>query len=135
MVAAALLVAAGVAARADETTTITVVPFAALDGERQAWLGKGIADLVMRRLAEAASLVVLERERLQTFLDEMELQATGLFDQGLALRVGKIAEVEQVVYGNYALAGGRLAINLIAVDLATGEPFARHGVEGSLGEL
>ena len=116
-------------------TTITVVPFTALGGEREAWLSKGISDLIMRRLAEVDTLAVLEREQLQAFLREMELQASGLFESDEALRVGTVAKVEQVIYGNYALERDDIAINLLAVDLETQEVFQRARVSGPLDAL
>ena len=41
--------------------TVTVVPFASADVGQDAWLGKAIADLLSRKLAEAPSYAVLNR--------------------------------------------------------------------------
>ena len=51
-------------AASERSTTITVVPFVALDSAPEAWLGKGIADLLMRDLARSGNLAVLERDQL-----------------------------------------------------------------------
>ena len=112
--------------------TVTVVPFASADVGQDAWLGKAIADLLSRKLAEAPSYVVLNRDMLQTFLDEMELQASGFFTQAEADRLGRIAKVEQVVYGNFRRQNNSLAINLLLVDLATQQGIKRAQVSGSL---
>ncbi len=112
--------------------TVTVVPFASADVGQDAWLGKAIADLLSRKLAEAPSYVVLNRDMLQTFLDEMELQASGFFTQAEADRLGRIAKVEQVVYGNFRRQNNSLAINLLLVDLVTQQGIKRAQVSGSL---
>ena len=112
--------------------TVTVVPFASADVGQDAWLGKAIADLLSRKLAEAPSYAVLNRDMLQTFLDEMELQASGFFTQEEAGRLGRIAKVEQVVYGNFRRHNDSLAINLLLVDLATQQGIKTAQASGSL---
>ncbi len=118
-----------------ELTAVTVMPFTAAEGGGEAWLGKGIADLLMRDLAEADAIAVLERDRLQVYLQEMELQSSGFFDQSMALRVGEVARVDEVIYGNYRLQRDRLTINLLAVDLDTHELITLEQVAGGLADL
>ena len=51
-------------------------------------------------LAQVPSLAVLEREQLQAFLKEMDLGQAPLFDQTCqALQLGRVAKVEDVLYG------------------------------------
>ncbi len=115
--------------------TVTVVPFASADLGQDAWLGKAIADLLSRKLAETPSYAVLNRDMLQTFLDEMELQASGFFTEAEADRLGRIAKVEQVVYGNFRRRNHSLDIDLLLVDLATQRGIKTAQVNGSLDEL
>ena len=88
---------------ADDTYSVTVLPFTSLKGEQQAWLGKGIADLLMSKLIEVDSFSVLERDQLQTFLKETELSQSAFFNQEQVTRVGNIAKVDYVVSGNYVI--------------------------------
>src|SRR5205823_5244169 len=92
---------ASLAWAAPTPTPITVIPFAARAGAPQAWLSKGLSDIFIRHLAEIPSLAVVEREQLQEFIKEMDLGQAPLFDQAQALRVGRVARVQQVVYGSY----------------------------------
>ena len=120
---------------APRPTTITVIPFESLAQGEHAWLGKGIADLLALKLAEVPALVVLERARLQAFLKEIELQSTEFFSQDVAERVGRVAKIDEVVYGNFSLNGDALTINLIRVELETGQPRQRQAATGTLNEL
>ena len=115
--------------------TVTIVPFASANVGQDAWLGKAIADLLSRKLAETPVYTVLNRDMLQTFLDEMELQASGFFTQAEAGRLGRIAKVEQVVYGNFRRQNHSLAVNLLLVDLATQQGIKTAQISGSLEAL
>jgi tetratricopeptide (TPR) repeat protein len=115
--------------------TITVVPFSSAEVGANTWLGKAIADRINRSLAEVPSLVVLERRRIQRFLDELELQDTAFLTGEDAARFGRVAKVDEVVYGSYALRGDVLTINLILVDLETQDAIYRGQAEGSLDDL
>jgi len=106
-------------ATAIETTTLSVLPFSAQKGEQQAWLGKGIADMLMRDLSEVDGLVILERHELQTFLNEMELTQTAFINQDHALRIGNVAKLEQVIFGNYTLNNNQIEINFMSVPFKT----------------
>jgi len=119
----------------DRSIAVTVVPFVAHGAEQTAWLGKGVADLLMRHLAESGSLIVLDRDQLQTFLEEMELADSGFVNQSDALRVAAVARVDRVIYGNYTLKGDLLALELLAVDLESQAVILRARARGSIGEL
>ena len=115
--------------------TVSVVPFSSASGVEEAWLGKAIADLLSRKLAEAPTFAVLDRERLHDFLDELELQDSGFFGEEDAGRLGRVAKLDQVVYGNFHNKDGHLSLNLLLVDLATQEGVLTAQVEGSLDDL
>lgn len=120
---------------AEDPVTVTVVPFSSADVGQHAWLGKAIADILNRQLAQVPGVTVLERARVQAFLAEMELQDSGFFTQEDAGRMGRVARVDQVIYGNFSLARNRLEINLILVDLATQDALQRGRASGPLERL
>ena len=73
----ALLIAVGVAApvRAQDAA-VSVVDFYNLSQDKQwDWLGRGLADMLITDLAAVGHFRVVDREGLQTYLDEMELQS------------------------------------------------------------
>jgi tetratricopeptide (TPR) repeat protein len=114
--------------------SVAVMPFAGRDSAEE-WLSKGLADLLARGLAESPSVVVVEREHLQSLLEEMELGQAPLFDQKQALRAGRLAEVSYVVYGSFAIKGSRLEIEAVVLDLASQKIVASEETAGPLEKL
>ena len=126
-----LLLALAFPASADPTT-ITVLPFTADAGERRTWLGKGIADILIRNLAEIERFTVLDRTRLQVYLDEMELQASAFTSAGEALRVARVAKVDQIMFGSFDIHGDALELSAFIVVLDTQGVVQRVDKTGSL---
>ena len=85
----------------------------------QSWLSKAIADLLIQNLSQVQSLTVLEREQMQAFSQEIGLGESGLVNQEKALRVGRVARVERVIFGNYLLHDSDITISIVLLDLNT----------------
>jgi tetratricopeptide (TPR) repeat protein len=116
-------------------TTLTVMPFTASQGQSQAWLSKGLADLFTKDLGQVNSFVLLERSRMQAFVNELELSQSGLIDQSQALRMGRVARVEQVLYGNYALSGKDVRINVFLLETDSQEIIQTAKASGKLKQI
>ena len=101
----------------------------------QAWLSKAIGDLLIKNLSQVKSLTVLERQRMQTFIDEVEYAESALFDQEKALRVGRVGKVDRVVFGNYLLEGKQITLALFLLDLQTQQVIATEEIKGSYDQL
>lgn len=117
-----------------EKTTITVGQMLARRGE-QAWLSKAISDLIIKNLSVVNDFTVLEREKMQVFLNELGLERSGMIDQSSALRLGRVAKVNQVVYGNYELNGEQLSLVLFLLDLKTNTVLRTVHSEGNIKDL
>jgi TolB-like protein len=119
---------------AGEQLTVTVLPFSSHGTKDQAWLGKGIADMLMQDLAGVDGLIVLERDHIQTLLEEMELQDSAFLEQQ-AVRVGKVARVDRLVFGNYIIKQDNITIELMLVDLATQSIIQQQHASGTVDTL
>ena len=122
------------APRGEDTATVTVLSPTPAES-RDAWLSKAIAGLLIQTLSEVRALEILERERMQTFLDEVELGESALFAEERALRIGRVAQVDQVVFGNYQKQNGRIAITLFLLELETQQVLASEQVSGTVEQL
>lgn len=118
-----------------KTTTMAVMPFAAQDGESQAWLSKGLADLFIRHLANIPSISVVERDRLKTFTDEIGLSEAPLFNKQKALEVGRVARVDEVLYGNYTLKNDRITLTIFILNLKTQDILHTEEASGTMAQL
>ena len=115
--------------------TLTVMPFTALQGESQVWLRKGLTHLFTKNLGQVDSFILLERNRMQEFVNELELSQSGLIDKNHALRMGRVAHVEQVLYGNYSLSGQAIKINLFLLDTRSQKILQTAQASGKLKKL
>ena len=65
-------------------------------------LGKGIASMMISDLSSVKEIQLLERDRMQDLIKEVDNQHTKYFDSTTAVKVGKMVGVEYVVVGAFA---------------------------------
>ena len=87
-------------ATAPEPGTIAVMPWTYIGSDESLRpLGHGIAQLVVTDLSKVGSLKLVERERVQVLLDELELASGGHVEPRTAARAGRLLRAERVVQG------------------------------------
>ena len=65
-------------------------------------LERGLAAIVVTDLSRVRRLRLVERERLQVLLDELQLAASGRVDPASGARSGRLIGAGQVVQGQFA---------------------------------
>ena len=117
-----LLLAAGVVApvRAQDTA-VSVVDFYNLSQDKQwEWLSRGMADMLITDLSSAEHLQVVDREGLQQYLDEFELQGGGLLNDQTLIDIGKLAGVDKVIFGTFRVdSTDNIVIQATVVDISS----------------
>ncbi|SYZ72882.1 exported hypothetical protein [Candidatus Zixiibacteriota bacterium] len=63
-------------------------------------LSKGLADFFQHDFAKLSSLRVVERDKIDFVLKELELQKSGMVDAATAVKVGKILGAQIMVFGS-----------------------------------
>ena len=101
-------------------TSVTVVDFYNLSQDKKwDWLSQGMADMLITDLSAVDRFQVVDRERLQTYLDELDLRETGLFDQKSLVSVGQLAGVEKLIFGTYQVdANAKISVQARIVDVS-----------------
>src|ERR1041385_6552113 len=64
-------------------------------------LGKGIADLLINDMASAGNVTVVERDRIQSLLQEQNMTKAGAIDPQTAVRLGKLLGAQYMIYGGF----------------------------------
>jgi TolB-like protein len=64
-------------------------------------IGKGIMDLLITDLASTTKVRVVDRDRIQSILDEQKLTASGAIDGASAVKVGKLLGACYSIYGSF----------------------------------
>ena len=84
-------------------------------------LGKGIADLLITDMASNPKVRLVDRDRIQTVLQEQNLVKSGAIDPQSAVRVGKILGAQYVILGGFMNANGQMVLTGRTIDVETTE--------------
>lgn len=125
-VALAALVAAPVASFAQANSPVVAVLYfdnnsfgkdrADYDG-----LGKGIADLLITDMASNSSMRVVERDRIQSILQEQSLVQSKSIDPQTAVRLGKLLGAQYMITGGFMSdSKGTLLVTSRVISVETG---------------
>ena len=86
-----------------DPNTVAVMPFRYTGADTTLRpLERGLAAIVVTDLSRVRRLRLVERERLQVLLDEMQLAASGRVDPASGARSGRLIGAGQVVQGQFA---------------------------------
>ena len=84
-------------------------------------LGKGIADLLINDMAANPSMRVVERDRIQSLLQEHSLVQTKSIDPQTAVRLGKLLGAQYMITGGFMSDGkGTLLVTSRVINVETG---------------
>ena len=119
-----------------EANTVAVMPFtySGTNAEIRP-LSRGFAQLIVTDLAKSRQLRVLERDRMQTMLDEMRLSDSSRADPQTALRSGRLLRAARVVQGSLADQGQNLRVDAAVVDVSSAGVTASAGAADVLNRL
>jgi TolB-like protein len=84
-------------------------------------LGKGLAAMMITDLSNVGSLQLVERDRLQTLINEQNLQSSKYFDPATAVRVGRFAGAEYVAVGSIVALQPNVRIDTHVIRVETAE--------------
>ena len=119
--------------------TLAVIDFANQsidDHEQLEPLSTGLASMLINQLNGSTELKVVERERIQWLLDELDLQKDGArVDQGTAVKTGRLLGVHLVLMGSYMKIGKTLLLTARLVDVETGEIVMSEQVKGKADQV
>lgn len=134
-VALFLALACAASLGAAEPVTVALSDFAVNSANPgYAYLGKGFAEIVAFELKKSKDLRLVDRERRNELLSEMEFSLTGLTDPTAQLEMGKLLSVRYLVGGSITDMGGPLLVSLSMVDVESGEVVWRDQVTESGGK-
>ncbi len=119
-----------------DINTIAIMPFDNFStGEFQeslGALGKGLADFFAYDFGKISDFTVVERDKIEFIMKEIELQSGGAVDRASAVQVGKILGARYMVFGSITQLdrrNTRMVIRVVSVE--TSEIIAQADREGS----
>jgi len=121
---------------AEDIHTIAIMPFDNFStGEYQeslGALGKGLADFFAYDFNKISAFTVIERDKIEFIMKEIELQKSGAVDRASAVQVGKILGARYMVFGSITQLdrrNTRMVVRVVSVE--TSEIVALADREGS----
>jgi TolB-like protein len=122
--------------QAPEANTVAVMPFSYTGTNQQIQpLTRGLSQLVVTDLAKSRQIRVLERERMQAMVDEMQLSEENRADPRSAVRSGRLLRAARVVQGAIAERGDQLRVDAAVVDVGTAGVAAAAGTQDQLNRI
>ena len=123
--------------------TIAILDFdnnAIDDADKLANLGKGLADILITDLTALTKLKVLERERIQFIVEEIQRNEATVagqpaVDPNFAVQVGKLLGAQSVLFGSYMKFGKKLRLDVRLVKTETSEIIKTNFIEGGADDI
>jgi len=91
------------------------------DNTKHTYLGKGFAEIVGFELGKTKTIRLVDREKRNAVLEEMEFSLSGIADETNQIQVGKLLSVRYLVYGSIIDMGEELLFNLKMLDVETSQ--------------
>jgi len=99
-------------------------------------LSRGFPSMVIENLRGATDLKVIERQRIQWLLDELELQRKAdVVDQSTAVRTGKLLGATAVLFGTYTVLNDRMRLTARLVEVETSKILLSEKIMGEPEEV
>jgi TolB-like protein len=93
-------------------------------------LKKGLADMLISDLSNLSMLRVVEREKLQQVINELNLSNQETFDDKTRQKIGQLLGAETILFGSYFEMIGQFRMDARIVNTETGEIVKSEGVSG-----
>jgi curli biogenesis system outer membrane secretion channel CsgG len=139
VVAAALPLSAQSAPAADKRPTVAVMYLtnsALVDFASYAPLSKGMAEMLISELAQNSGIRVVERDRLQSLLEEQNLASSERVDKETAVKLGKTLNARHMLMGSFLIDQNKnMRIDVRAVNVETSAIDYTESVTGKSDKL
>ena len=133
--ALSLLLGLLVAAPASAEPRIAVLYFDNIGNPELDMLRLGLAEMMIVDLSNRPDVAVIERNRINQVLGELDLQTTDKFDPSRAVEIGKLLGAERMVLGSYFELLGTLTMTASVVEVETGQSIGGHKVQGQVAQF
>lgn len=112
---------------------IVIAPFENINGKGDA-VPRILQEMFTTDFIKAKHFKVLERDQLQSALDELHFQLSDLADPAKAKKIGKLAGATYVLLGSISDTGSSTSINARIVSIETGESVAAEDEDIKTGD-
>ncbi len=106
----------------DKKVGIAVLPFKVISHNNSLnYLSKGIPDILITTLSQADGVNIVERDRINDIIKELEFNQNDIFDDKNAVKVGKLTGSRYIITGTLTVIGDQVRIDARIVNIETGK--------------
>ena len=124
---------------ASNPKTIAVLYFennSVVDKDKLDPLKKGLADMMITEMTKVKGIKVVERQRIQSIIEELNLNETEMVDKATTQQMGKLLGAQVMLFGGFSnLFNDKLRIDVRIVRTETGETLKAEEETGELDEF
>jgi TolB-like protein len=118
---------------AAEPTRVAVIDFQVQsDNPQYKYLGKGFAEFVAIEILKSGQLMLIERDKRNKILEELEFSLTDLADPENQIKVGRLLAASYLITGNIYDFAGRLSITYELISTETSEIVLKDKIDGEV---
>lgn len=129
----------GLTAQDKGLKTIAILYFennSVVDKDKLDPLKKGLADMLITEMSKIKSLKVVERQRIQSVVEELNLGESDLVDKNTSQKMGKLLGARVLLFGGFSnLFGDKLRIDARVVSVETGLTLKAEEETGDLDQF
>jgi TolB-like protein len=92
--------------------------------------GRGISAMLITDLSAVPQIRIVEREKIQSVIDEQKLQRSSMFDSATAVRTGRLLGAEYLLTGAFSALDPQMRIDTRVIRVETGEVVRAAKVQG-----
>ncbi|NOZ63034.1 MAG: hypothetical protein GXO74_15395 [Calditrichaeota bacterium] len=103
--------------------TIAVLDFSnnsLMDRDKYESLSGGLAEIMITELSKVKSLQLVERQKINELIKEMQLAQSGMISEDSGVQVGKLLGAKYLVFGSYMVFGKKIRVDVRIVEVETG---------------
>jgi TolB-like protein len=109
---------------AKDIKTVAILDFSnnsLVDKEKNASLSQGLAEIMITELSKVQSLKLVERQKINSLIQEMQLSQSGMISEDAGVQVGKLLGAHFLVFGSYMISfNNKIRVDIRIVDVETG---------------
>ena len=104
--------------------TIAILDFSnnsLINKEKHASLSQGLAEIMVTELSKIQSLQLVERQKINALIQEMQLSQSGIISEHAGVQVGKLLGAHFLVFGSYMISfNNKIRVDIRIVEVETG---------------
>ncbi|MDA3886948.1 MAG: VWA domain-containing protein [Candidatus Delongbacteria bacterium] len=94
------------------------------------YLSSGISDILITNLAEKNNLTIIEREKIQNLIEELNFKNSGLVTEKEQSKIGKLSGAKYILTGSITFVNSAYRMVSKVLDVETGDVISTQSVKG-----